>query len=86
MKSTLKTLSIGVLSALTTLVAYDYLSNEKIEIVENEKAQLIPTTYSFNSNKVAAEMTDFTEQLKKQSMLWFTLKTPVSKKEMSQVG
>ena len=65
MKSTLKTLSIGVLSALTTLVAYDYFSNEKIEIVENEKAQLIPTTYSFNSNKVAAEMTDFTRAAEK---------------------
>ena len=65
MKSTLKTLSIGVISALTTLVAYDYLSNEKIEIVENEKAQLIPTTYSFNSNKVAAEMTDFTRAAEK---------------------
>ena len=65
MKSTLKTLAIGVISALTTLVAYDYLSNEKIEIVENEKAQLIPTTYSFNSNKVAAEMTDFTRAAEK---------------------
>ena len=65
MKSTLKTLAIGVISALTTLVAYDYFSNEKIEIVENEKAQLIPTTYSFNSNKVAAEMTDFTRAAEK---------------------
>lgn len=65
MKSTLKTLAIGVISALTTLVAYDYFSIEKIEIVENEKAQLIPTTYSFNSNKVAAEMTDFTRAAEK---------------------
>ena len=65
MKSTLKTLAIGGISALTTLVAYDYFSNEKIEIVENEKAQLIPTTYSFNSNKVAAEMTDFTRAAEK---------------------
>ena len=65
MKSTLKTLAIAVISALTTLVAYDYFSNEKIEIVENEKAQLIPTTYSFNSNKVAAEMTDFTQAAEK---------------------
>ncbi len=65
MKSTLKTLAIGVISALTTLVAYDYFSNEKIEIVEKEKAQLIPTTYSFNSNKVAAEMTDFTRAAEK---------------------
>ena len=65
MKSTLKTLAIAVISALTTLAAYDYFSNEKIEIVENEKAQLIPTTYSFNSNKVAAEMTDFTRAAKK---------------------
>ena len=65
MKSTLKTLLIAVISALTTLVAFDYFSNEKIEIVENEKAQLIPTTYSFNSNKVAAEMTDFTRAAEK---------------------
>jgi Do/DeqQ family serine protease len=60
MKSTLKTILIAALSALVTLVAYDHFSGEKIEIVGNEKANLIPTTYSFNSSKVAGEMTDFT--------------------------
>jgi Do/DeqQ family serine protease len=60
MKSTLKTILIAALSALVTLVAYDHFSGEKIEIVGNEKANLIPTTYSFNSSKVAGEMSDFT--------------------------
>ena len=39
--------------------------NEKIEIVENEKPSLIPTTYSFNTNSMAAEMTDFTRAAEK---------------------
>lgn len=56
---------IAAVSALVTIVAYDYFSNEKIEIVENEKPELIPTTYSFNTNKVAAEMTDFTRAAEK---------------------
>ena len=60
MKSILKTMMIAVLSALFTLGAYDYLSDEKIETVENAKSKLIPATYSFNSNRVAGEMTDFT--------------------------
>jgi len=60
MKSTLKTLLIAVVSALVTLTAHNYFSNEKVEIVENERPNLIPTTYSFNSSRVAAEMTDFT--------------------------
>ena len=37
MKSTLKTLMIAAVSALVTLAAHDYFSNEKIEVVENEK-------------------------------------------------
>ena len=65
MKSTLKTLMIAAVSALVTLAAHDYFSKEKIEIVENEKPSLIPTTYSFNTNKVAAEMTDFTRAAEK---------------------
>ena len=60
MKSTLKTLLIAVVSALVTLAAHDYFSDEKVEIVENEKPNLIPTTYSFNTSRVAGEMTDFT--------------------------
>tara|TARA_B100001059_G_scaffold40402_1_gene32571 strand:+ start:1343 stop:2731 length:1389 start_codon:yes stop_codon:yes gene_type:complete len=65
MKSTLKTLMIAVLSALVTLAAHDYFSEEKIEIVENEKHSLIPTSYSFNTNSTAAEMTDFTRAAEK---------------------
>ena len=65
MKSTLKTLMIAAVSALVTLAAHDYFSKEKIEIAENEKPSLIPTTYSFNTNKVAAEMTDFTRAAEK---------------------
>tara|TARA_X000000950_G_C13847632_1_gene633114 strand:- start:278 stop:1666 length:1389 start_codon:yes stop_codon:yes gene_type:complete len=65
MKSTLKTLMIAAVSALVTLAAHDYFSKEKIEIVENEKPSLIPTTYSFNTNKVAAELTDFTRAAEK---------------------
>jgi Do/DeqQ family serine protease len=60
MKSTLKTILVAALSALVTLVTYDRFSDGKIEIVKNGKANLIPTTYSFNSNKVAGDMSDFT--------------------------
>ncbi len=65
MKSTLKTLMVGVVSALVTLAAHNYFLEEKIEIVENEKPSLIPTSYSFNTNSVAAEMTDFTRAAEK---------------------
>ena len=65
MKSILKTMMIAIFSALFTLGAYDYLSDEKIETVENAKSKLIPATYSFNSNRVAGEMTDFTRAAEK---------------------
>ena len=65
MKSTLKTLMIAAVSALVTLAANDYFSNEKIEVLENEKVSLIPTTYSFKTNSLAAEMTDFTQAAEK---------------------
>ena len=65
MKSTLKTLMVAAVSALVTLAAHDYFSQEKIEIVENEKPSLIPTSYSFNTNSMAAEMTDFTRAAEK---------------------
>ena len=65
MKSTLKTLMVAVVSALVTLAAHNYFLEEKIEIVENEKPSLIPTSYSFNTNSVAAEMTDFTRAAEK---------------------
>ncbi len=60
MKSTLKNIMIAVLSAVITISVHNYFSNDKVKIVENEKTNLIPTTYSFNTNRVAAEMTDFT--------------------------
>ena len=60
MKSTLKTLMIAAVSSIITIAAHHYFSNENIEIVENENTNLIPTTYSFNTNRVAAEITDFT--------------------------
>ena len=62
MKSTLKTILISAISAIIAIVAFDYLSDEEKEVVENVTKQptLIPATYSFNTNKVAAEMTDFT--------------------------
>jgi Do/DeqQ family serine protease len=56
---------VTVVSALVTLAAHDYFLEEKIEIVENEKPSLIPTSYSFNTNSVAAEMTDFTRAAEK---------------------
>jgi Do/DeqQ family serine protease len=56
---------ISVVSALVTLATHDYFSKEKIEIVENEKPSLIPTTYSFNTNKVVGENTDFTRAAEK---------------------
>ena len=56
---------VAVVSALVTLAAHDYFLEEKIEIVENEKPSLIPTSYSFNTNSVAAEMTDFTRAAEK---------------------
>ena len=56
---------IAVVSALVTLAAHDYFLEEKIEVVENEKPSLIPTSYSFNTNSVAAEMTDFTRAAEK---------------------
>lgn len=65
MKSTLKTLMVAAVSALVTLAAHDYFSQEKIEIIQNEKPSLIPTTYSFNTNSMAAEMTDFTRAAEK---------------------
>lgn len=65
MKSTFKTLMIAAVSALVTLAAHDYFSNEKTEVVENEKLSLIPTTYSFKTNSIAAEMTDFTKAAEK---------------------
>ena len=56
---------VAVVSALVTLAAHDYFSKEKIEIVENEKPSLIPTSYSFKTNSIAAEMTDFTRAAEK---------------------
>ena len=68
MKSTLKNILISTLSAVVAIVVYDYSSRDENKIVENEILQpnLIPTTYSFNNSKVAAEMTVLPLQPKKQ--------------------
>jgi len=62
MKSILKTVLISTLSAFVIIVSYDYLTFENNDVSENvsKSTNLLPTTYSFNTNKVAAEMTDFT--------------------------
>ena len=62
MKSILKTVIISTLSAFVIIVTYDYLTPDNNDVLENvsKSTNLLPTTYSFNTNKVAAEMTDFT--------------------------
>ena len=65
MKSTLKTLMIAAVSTLLTLAVHNFFSVEKIKIIENERPSLTPASYSFNTNKVAAEMTDFTRAAEK---------------------
>ena len=62
MKSILKNILISALVAFVIIVAYDYLSTDNNEVSENvsKSNNLLPTTYSYNTNKVAAEMTDFT--------------------------
>lgn len=60
MKSTLKSLLIASVSALLTVLIYDRLSEGKTTRSAIEKPSLIPTTYSFNNNPIAGEMTDFT--------------------------
>ena len=62
MKSILKTVLISTLSAFVVIVAYNYLNSDNNDVLENvsKSTNLLPTTYSFNTSKVAAEMTDFT--------------------------
>ena len=62
MKSILKNILISALVAFVIIVAYDYLLTDNNEVSENvsKSNNLLPTTYSYNTNKVAAEMTDFT--------------------------
>ncbi len=62
MKSILKTVLISTLSAFIIIVTYDYLTSDNNDVLENvsKSTNLLPTTYSFNTNQVAAEMTDFT--------------------------
>ena len=62
MKSILKTVLISTLSAFVIIVTYDYLTYDNNDVLEDvsKSTNLLPTTYSFNTSKVAAEMTDFT--------------------------
>ena len=88
MKSLLKTFLISTLSAFFIVVGYDYLSYDNNDVLENvsKSTNLVPTTYSFNTSKIAAEMTDFTIAAEKQSMVWFMLKTQVFKKTIPHGG
>ena len=65
MKSTFKTLIIAFVSSLLTIASYEYFFKKKIEIVENVKPNLLPATYSYNMNRVAGELTDFTRAAEK---------------------
>ena len=62
MKPILKTILISILSAFIAIFTYSYLSEDHNIVLENESksTNLLPTTYSFNSSRVAEEMTDFT--------------------------
>ena len=56
MKSILKTVLISSLSAFIIIVTYDYLTSDNNDVLENvsKSTNLLPTTYSFNTNKIAA--------------------------------
>ena len=60
MKSTFKTILVSVSSAFIAVFVFEnYFSQETI-ISQNATSKLIPTTYSYNTSGVAAELTDFT--------------------------
>ena len=62
MKSFIKTLSIGLFTAIICLFVYDQYFNIPNDIYKNEldNTVLIPTNYRVNTNSVAGEKTDFT--------------------------
>ena len=62
MKSFIKTLSIGLFTAIICLFVYDQYFNIPNDIYKNEldNAVLIPTNYEVNTNSIAGEKTDFT--------------------------
>ena len=63
MKSFIKTLSIALFSAFISLFIYDRFVKTNSNNIQHtiETPTLIPTSYSINTNTVAAERTDFTE-------------------------
>ena len=67
MKSFFKTLSIALLSAICSIFIYDqfFQTGEQIKEPTLESPRLIPTNYTFNSNSIAAEATDFTTAAEK---------------------
>ena len=60
MKSTFKTILVSVSSAFITVFVFDNYFNQETIISPNATVKLIPTAYSYNTNGMAAEMTDFT--------------------------
>ena len=67
MKSFFKTLSIALPSAICSIFIYDqfFQTGEQINEPTLESPRLIPTNYTFNSNSIAAEATDFTTAAEK---------------------
>ena len=63
MKSFIKTLSIALFSAFISLFIYDRFVKTNSNNIQHtiETPTLIPTSYSINTNTIAAERTDFTE-------------------------
>ena len=60
MKSTFKTILVSVSSALIAVFVLENYFNQETIIGQNATSKLIPTTYSYNTSGIAAEMTDFT--------------------------
>jgi S1-C subfamily serine protease len=60
MKSTLKTILVSVSSAFIAVFVFENYFNQVTTINQNGVTKLIPTTYSYNTNKVGSEITNFT--------------------------
>ena len=62
MKSFIKTLSIALGSAFLSIFIYDvyFKTHSKVASKELQETALIPASYTYTSNSLAAELTDFT--------------------------
>ena len=62
MKSFIKSLSVGLIAALFSVIIYDQYFNKLYDIPNNnlKNTVLIPTNYKVHTNSIAGEKTDFT--------------------------